>query len=229
MGGKYSKQRSILLWIIIPLALFILQIFVEIFLSKEQITALVSENGPYEWAQVILTGTGFFLALLLLTKKEIRTRRLYVFWFGLAALGCFYIAGEEVSWGQHVAGWQTNADWAALNDQNETNLHNTSSWFDQKPRLLLLIGVIIGTLILPFWKSLQQKLPQTWRALIPPPYSFVLGLLVLVPHLWEKLWAALDYEDFFTRYSEMQELYLFYFIVLYLVYSYHRLCFAEKT
>src|SRR3546814_4167282 len=54
------------------------------------------------------------------------------------------MAGEEASWGQHYAGWLTPDNWQALNDQGETNLHNTSSWLDQKPRTLLEIGVIVG-------------------------------------------------------------------------------------
>src|SRR3546814_9825984 len=55
----------------------------------------------------------------------------------------------EASWGQHYAGWLTPENWQALNDQGETNLHNTSSWLDQKPRTLLEIGVIVGGILIP--------------------------------------------------------------------------------
>ena len=37
----------------------------------------------------------------------------------------FFLAfGEEISWGQRLFGWETPADWAAMNVQKETNLHN---------------------------------------------------------------------------------------------------------
>ena len=58
-------------------------------------------------------------------------------------LGAIYFAGEEVSWGQHLFGWETPEGFIAINDQQETNLHNTSSWLDQKPRLLLECWVLL--------------------------------------------------------------------------------------
>lgn len=33
-------------------------------------------------------------------------------------------AGEEISWGQRIFGWETSAEFGKLNAQNETNFHN---------------------------------------------------------------------------------------------------------
>jgi hypothetical protein len=45
---------------------------------------------------------------------------------GFAALGvaAFLVAGEEVSWGQHLFGWASPEVFAERNLQGETNLHN---------------------------------------------------------------------------------------------------------
>jgi len=59
-------------------------------------------------------------------------------WLGLWVAACVYFAGEEASWGQWWFGWQTPAPLAELNDQGEANLHDISSWLDQKPRALAL-------------------------------------------------------------------------------------------
>jgi hypothetical protein len=44
-----------------------------------------------------------------------------------------------MSWGQHFFKWDTPSLFSEINDQNETNIHNTSNLFNQLPRNLLLI------------------------------------------------------------------------------------------
>src|SRR3546814_15941194 len=83
------------------------------------------------------------------------------------------MAGEEASWGQHYAGWLTPENWQALNDQGETNLHNTSSWLDQKPRTLLEIGVIVGGILIPLLALRRPALREGRFALFLPPLACV--------------------------------------------------------
>lgn len=45
-------------------------------------------------------------------------------YFGLLGLLFFFAAGEEISWGQRIFGWETPEKITAINAQNETNLHN---------------------------------------------------------------------------------------------------------
>src|SRR3546814_4343016 len=102
-----------------------------------------------EGAQVLIPLVAVAWCLRILALAEVRDDRLVFTWIVLALLGSVYMAGEEASWGQHYAGWLTPEGWQAINDQGETNLHNTSSWLDQKPRTLLEIGVIVGGIIVP--------------------------------------------------------------------------------
>ena len=60
----------------------------------------------------------------------------------IGALSCLYIAGEEMSWGQHFFHWNTPEYWAEVNRQEETNLHNTYAVFEKWPRAILEVGVV---------------------------------------------------------------------------------------
>ncbi|MEM7651427.1 MAG: hypothetical protein AAF204_05020, partial [Pseudomonadota bacterium] len=144
-------------WLWVPIAILIAQIFIELLVPHEFKGSLHSENGPHETLQFIFALAGFIVALLCLKILIKKPQGFLIFWTSCFALGCLYIAGEEVSWGQHIFDWATPEFWSSVNDQNETNLHNTSSWLDQKPRLILLIGVIVGGLIIPL---LQKYKPS---------------------------------------------------------------------
>lgn len=61
----------------------------------------------------------------------------------LAGLAAFIIAGEELSWGQWIFHWSTPEPIAAVNLQQETNLHNLVD-----PRLYDIVYGIAGFVIL---------------------------------------------------------------------------------
>ena len=82
---------------------------------------------------------------------------------------CFVVMiGEEMSWGQHLLGFETPADLAAVNLQGESNLHNLVS-----PRLYDVIYQVLGfaLILLP---------PVAWFGLrgpnLPSPVLFLQGL-----------------------------------------------------
>lgn len=70
-------------------------------------------------------------------------------WLALWTLACVYFAGEECSWGQWYLEFETPEPLTELNDQGEMNLHNMSSWLDQKPRSLVEIFVIVAGFVAP--------------------------------------------------------------------------------
>ncbi len=76
-------------------------------------------------------------------------------WLLLMILGSAYFALEEISYGQHLFGWGTAETWKELNDQDETNLHNVHAIFDQVPRAILTLGILIGGVILPLYRLLR--------------------------------------------------------------------------
>ncbi len=82
------------------------------------------EDGYVEY------GTAIFLfvasLVLLMNARSLKARGA-----GLAlactvfyALLFFFAAGEEISWGQRIFGWETGETFQQINKQQETNLHN---------------------------------------------------------------------------------------------------------
>ncbi|MEM7224996.1 MAG: hypothetical protein AAF495_18605 [Pseudomonadota bacterium] len=176
-------------------------------------------RGILELSHVLLPLAGLVVALRTVTLPVLRGQPWLYAWIGFAALACLYIAGEEASWGQHYFGWVTPESWQALNDQGETNLHNTSSWLDQKPRSLLELGVIVGGIIVPIVALWRPKIRQTWFGVVLPPLICLpVAVLAEFARMTERLLKALtDGAYLFNRASEVQELYFFYFILLYLI------------
>ncbi len=85
-------------------------------------------------------------------------------WLVLLILGAAYFALEEISYGQHMFGWGTADAWKELNDQDETNLHNIHWAFDQLPRNLLTLGILVGGVILPLFRHFKKiELKQSDR------------------------------------------------------------------
>lgn len=210
------KPLSPIFWLWIPVIAMVIQTIMEITIPSDLLSRLHSENGPHELIEFFLLVFGFFVCLHYFFRAKTKTKLLN-FWFGLATLCCFYVAGEEISWGQHVWDWATPDYWSDVNDQGETNLHNTSSWFDQKPRLILLIGIIFGGLVAPILKKKNiLRLPENLDFLMPSPKLSVIAFLVFIPQILEKTFEAFDV-IIFVRFSEVQELYMFYFVLLYLM------------
>lgn len=204
-------------WLYVPLAVMALQIPMEILLPKDVLTLLHSEQGPHEFVEFLILVAAFFIAVATLRRIDWTNQKWLGVWVSIAAVCCFYVAGEEVSWGQKFVQWSTPEFWAHFNDQNETNLHNTSSWFDQKPRIILLIGVIGGGLLLPLLRRYKAAwLPKKFEIIYPPDILWVTAFITLTVEAGDKLSEALGV-PVFARGSEVVELYLFYFVLLYLI------------
>lgn len=211
-----SDRLPALLWLWLPIGAFLFQLFGEWFLYRDQLAWVVAENGPYEIMQVIIISAALIVALITLIKMDHSDHKM-VAWIALAAVCCLYVAGEEVSWGQHIADWATPDYWNNLNDQGETNLHNTTSWLDQKPRLILTIGVYLGGLIIPLLLIKKPEwVPKRFEIIYPTREFAVVALICLVIKVLDKIFD-LGGEAIFMRNAENEEQFLFYFVLLYLL------------
>ena len=190
--------------------------------------SLVAENGLAEALQFLLMAAGFVAAVIALRKIDVKKYFGIALLLFLGALCCLYVAGEEISWGQHIFYWETPDHWTHINDQNETNLHNTSSWLDQKPRLLLELGVLVGGLLLPLLIIKTPRLIPKWlRAITPPPHLSVIAALFVFVKLSDKL-AELTHFKAFIRPSEICEFYVYYFVLAYILYLKAKFCTANS-
>lgn len=214
-------KRTIFLFsvFILPIVILVADIIAErFFLNEVQKRWLLSENGPFELAQFGILVTAAIVAFTILITMNRSRDRLLTAWVVLAFLCCVYVAGEEVSWGQWFLDWQTPAEWARINDQGETNLHNTSTWLDQKPRMLLAIGVFAGGILFPLLRRFRPNtLPKRFDLFYPTNAVIVIAVTAAIAKSFNSICRAFDLYQPFYRASEVQEFFYFMFVLVYLV------------
>ncbi|MDG2471967.1 MAG: hypothetical protein P8M71_02505 [Pseudomonadales bacterium] len=151
-------------------------------------------------------------------------------WLVVYGLGCVYFLGEEISWGQHLFNWSTPDAWLAVNDQQETNLHNTSALLDQVPRFLLTLGIVIGGLIYPVCVRNQQPGDSGFSSLLslimPSFHCVTAATSVLFITVHDKIYNLLkiDMPTFLQiNDGEVKESLIAMFILVYIYDLYQRL------
>ncbi len=141
------------------------------------------EDLPGEWTQVF-----FFAATLIGSLSLIRYSSPYRPFFVLLALACFYVVGEEISWGQRLFAFASPEFFQRHNLQQEVNLHNfltgpVATW----PKRIIEVGLVVALvgygLIYPLLQRSGNRL-AVWLAdhglPVPPFYLspyFVTGAL----------------------------------------------------
>ena len=207
-------------WLWLPLAVALALLLLGQFEPRFYDRWVGSEDrGLLELSNVVVPLASMLLAIRILFMPQLREIRALYGLVALIAIACLYIAGEEASWGQHYLGWATPEGWQAVNEQGETNLHNISSWFDQKPRALLEAAIVIGGILVPLYALWKPQLRQGRFALVLPPLACLpVALLAEVSKLTDRLADVLGpAAHLFRRASEVQELYFYLFILLYLI------------
>ena len=123
-----------------------------------------------------------------------------------------------MSWGQHFFHWNTPDYWAAVNRQEETNLHNTYAVFEKWPRAALEIAVLIGGILIPiaacFFPSVRaNRLSLFFPASALMPAAVVVMVIKIADLLHQKHFVG----ELLQRPSETIELNLYFFILAYLM------------
>lgn len=212
---RATYPLNTLWWFWLPVTLWVTLVALNPHLSEHAANVVYSENGLLEFGQVIVACGSVGLGLACM--KYAKPSRPLLTWLWMAVLGNFYIAGEELSWGQQLFFWETPEAMMRLNDQQETNLHNMSNWFDQKPKTLVMIGIILGGGALPLLRRYRAKLvPARFGLVYPPDCLFWVSALVLATHIVDKL-KKLYGTVILHRASEVTEFYMYYFMLLYLL------------
>jgi len=224
----YRLPRWIWLWG--PIALLLLIIGIIVFCPEEQMRMLINrEGGLVELGTPLLYVPAVIAGLFCIKHLKKLPAKWLMVWLMLVTAASFYIGGEEISWGQQLFYWQTPEYMNEINDQEETNIHNISSWFDQKPRILLELWVLIGGIFVPLMLVIRKTgySRDNWRYWFWPGAACIpTGVIAIVVKLPERFRDFLGVElpyHLHIRYSEIQELYFAYFLMVYLLASYEKL------
>jgi hypothetical protein len=202
-------------WLAAPFLIMAAQACVEIFNTAEQKQVLLAEGGIHENFQALIMIVAFVLVVPVFRAVQERWLKT---WMGVMLVGSLYVAGEELSWGQWLFNWETPEKWAAINDQNETNLHNVSHWLDQKMLILLKLGVLFGGIIIPLLlKFRPAALPMRFSSIYADMRILPVSLFCLALKLLDTYNDATGTLYLFWRLQEVLELYLYYFILVYIL------------
>ncbi len=231
-----------LIYFALPIALFILPYVFFAFFDGAPFY-FAKESGAVENITAVILALSLLLTVSMFLQYRAKTKLLKrasnspipfrdftLSWFVVYALGCVYFLGEEISWGQHLFDWSTPDVWLVVNDQQETNLHNTSALLDQVPRFLLTFGIVIGGLIYPLLvknqKSSESDLSSLFSLIMPSVHCVPAASTVLLITVHDKIYSLLkiDMPDFLQiNDGEVKESLIAMFILVYIYDFYQRL------
>jgi len=183
------------------------------------------EDGPVEWAGTAAYAGVSFLAALLAVGLARAGRHAHAAGALLLSLGCLFIVGEELSWGQRVAGWETPAGLRGANVQDETTVHNVSG-VDEAFRVALLVVGMYGSCA---WLVGRRRAWRTEMLVVVPP--LFLASLFVVPLAYYGVRLALLRSPSYAvaKFSELPELLVASGLLAVLVLSWRRLRAGRST
>ncbi len=149
---------------------------------------------PAIYVKMLLDIVSCVIFITLLVRFMKRKQWLLVGIVALLALVTFWMAMEEISWGQRIFKWETTGYFAENNMQNETNLHNLNTQVFQNA---LYFGGFLLLVALPFFRDhiarllrkvktlrpVASLLPSAWILL-----AFAAGMGFIDPHMSEAGW-----------------------------------------
>ncbi len=222
-----TKDLHKFIWLIIPTVILFIP-YISRIVSDKAYLYMYMESGWVEVSTVIFLITSIIFSVMLLKTNNFSNYNWFRWWIVLLIFGCVYFAGEEISWGQHIFGWETPKGWLDINDQSETNLHNTSPLFDQIPRSLLTIAALIGGVLVPLYRFITKKFPnqQSINFWLWPTYVCLpTALFSLVVSWHEKIYESLNIQIpavLDIRAGEVKESLLALFIMIYVLSIWYR-------
>lgn len=179
--GKASEDGGVAWWYHALLALLVASIAWLASSDPAWYESLMQEDRLVEWGTVFF----FFAAAVLGGVRAYNERRPFD---ALVALFCFFVAGEEFSWGQRLLGFTAPSYFLEYNRQQELTLHNFADVFGQ-PKWML-IGALAGYgLFLPLvaLSRLGRQYLERVRATPPPLWLSPWFGLAVVLLLWYPL------------------------------------------
>lgn len=228
MQNLYPEDLPKCLWLWLPIMVALFPYVMRV-IDVETDSYVFGEHGIIENYTFIVLFIAIVLGVLSILKMKSFEFPFFKIWLTILVLGCVYYAGEEVSWGQHWFGWGTPEGWLEVNDQGETNLHNTSALLDQVPRMLLTIAAVVGGVIIPVFFLMRDKVFSTnefFGWLWPSYVNIPTCLLAVLVSLHEKVYKLFDTtvpNILDIRAGETKECLLAMFLFMYIASFYKRL------
>lgn len=203
--------------------------FLVIRLHKDTFRFLLMEDGPVEWLQAIcFAGTALFaIGAAIWSARTKRHDQLVLFLLLAAAM--IFVTGEEISWGQRIFGWETPAELAEINKQDETTLHNIGEVLSVVNIGMMIVGAI-GSVAYLLNKRL--RLERYWQELnyfLIPPFFLAAPMFVVFAYKFIRFAFLPEATFTLTKYSEWAELCFAYSLLIFAYINYRRLSRAAQN
>jgi hypothetical protein len=233
-GEQNSHELSFVWWLLLPPGFFILRYAVSLFTDKTKglESWFVGELGVVENLTVVLLVMALILTVYVISRYgrllQLAPKLFLVFY----CLGCVYFAGEEASWGQHWFGWKTGEFFMAINDQGETNFHNTSVALDRLPKAIVSLAIFVGGIVFPLYlrrKALKIDCTKPFWWLFPTWICLPTAFIAIAATWPAKIERYTDTVFYFDGAQEIKELYIAGFFLLFMVSLYRRLRYYQAS
>ena len=139
------------------------------------------EDGPLEWLQFAEYLISSLFGILIFFKSKNRKSINSFIWLILSAF-CFFIAAEEISWGERIIGVSLNS-LTEISIQGETNLHNLPFFHNY-----LLDPILVSICIFFGWVG-WRKLPYL-NSIPSKKLSLFFLITALYIFFYEISWAS---------------------------------------
>lgn len=122
--------------------------------------AVVSPFGYLENITTVFVAFGSAYAIAIARMPNGRHLRA---WMGVYFLALIFFAGEDQNWFQYWLDTKVPDYFLVNNKEQETNLHNINSWFNQKPRLMVEAWLLIACVLVPMgWWTWPRRATQSF-------------------------------------------------------------------
>ncbi len=190
------------------------------------------KEGPTEYAAVLILLPGIVAAVYsVIRRKRFPGKKLGI-WMVICAIGLIYFAGEELSWGHHIAvsigkkeAQPVTITALGLNEQGETNIHNLDNFagkmLGRNSKNLVELWCYIGAFAAPL--ILARRKPPLAPTEIgywfwPTTATLVCAIMVFLTYRPVRLYVKmsdLQDEPYWARQSELQEFFMAATLVIY--------------
>jgi hypothetical protein len=205
------SRQGFVLFVALPVCILTVYVAARGLLSDGWQKFIYAENGPIELGTAACFASAGGAAIVLARRTRGRVPDVFRELFNLFAIACFFVALEEISYGQQLLGWKSPAWFEQNNHHGQTNLHNLmgnrpSHWLKNFANYATLIGFVIVPVIAMFRRGAYRPGHWTYYSLPRAELIVTAAIAQLCSFLWDAPKAVLG-EYWHRGWNEVRELY----------------------
>ena len=139
---------------------------------------LTDEDSVLEWPQFVGFAAACVYALLCAWRLHGLGRSVLSLAYVAFAVGCFFVAGEEIAWGERLLGYGTPEALEEINEQRETTVHNINV-VQQFTNLTYFLAGLYGSIVAWIVRGSDRWRRSNLVDLLLPPIFLTTAFFVM--------------------------------------------------